>query len=65
MFLFVCVLQPGWFGNSSAFEVMLNSSAVDEEDRNRILPSDDLPSLFTRQVYVKNNNLRSQSHGSY
>jgi hypothetical protein len=43
-------LQQGWFGNSSAFDVMLNPTSIGSEDLNRILPSDDLPSLFARQV---------------
>jgi len=49
--------RPGWFGNSGAFEVMLNSSSVDEEDRNKILSTDDLPILFARQGLAKYSDL--------
>jgi hypothetical protein len=45
--------QPSWFGNSSAFDNLLNAGAVDSDPQNQILPTDDLPSLFAKQVSRK------------
>lgn len=39
-----------WFGNSSAFDALLNASKMNSQGNVAILPTDDLPTVFAKQV---------------
>jgi hypothetical protein len=45
-----------WFGNSSAFDAMLNPAKINNgtmsNGSDAVLPTDDLPTAFAKQVYL-------------